>query len=142
MANIDEKIYNSYPDGFDVVKVTAKTTAGNIIYKNDLYTVTAKGSTGSSLPTAGATVHTATSDIVLVSGDQVLIVGRVGKYRGIAIWKPTFASNLTSVILNGKGIDMSVFNSLVDDGYLFYGEFSRVSIPGTSTNTVIVCYYG
>lgn len=141
MANIDEKIYNSYPDGFDVVKVTAKTTAGDIISKNDIYIVVVKG-TGSVLPPISDTPYTATSDMVLVTGDSVKIVGRVGNYRAIAIWKPTFASDLTSVILNKNGINMSIFNSLVDDGYLFYGAFSKVSIPSTSTNTVIVCYYG
>ena len=77
MANIDEKIYNSYPDGFDVVKVTAKTTAGDIIYENDIYTVTAKASTGSRfIPDLTVSV---------MNPEMVMVIGLTAQPTGVLV---------------------------------------------------------
>ena len=136
---IDEKTIQSYPDSFEIIKVTALTSAGDVIPQNSIYISVANGEP-SALPNAGTTKHVAIAPITLKDGDQATIVGMVGRFPAIEVYKPAFANNLTDVVVNGDGKNLSVFNSLWDDGKLIYGLFERIVIPTAETDMIILAY--
>lgn len=136
----DEKIIQSYPDDFAIIKVTALTTAGDKIPQNSVYTSDANAAEDSALPTAGATLHTAMSDITLVDGDEATIVGMVGRFPGIEIYECAFGDNTTDIVVNSKGKNLSVFNDLWENGKFVYGLFERIVIPSTATDMIILAY--
>ena len=57
----------------------------------------------------------------------------VGRFPAIEVYNPAFANNSTDVVVNGEGKNLSVFNSLWDDGKLIYGLFERIVIPTAET---------
>ena len=136
---IDEKTIQSYPDSFEIIKVTALTNAGDVIPQNSIY-VSDKNGTTSALPTKGETKHVAIAPITLKDGDEATIVGMVGRFPAIEVYNPAFADNSTDVVVNGEGKNLSVFNSLWDDGKLIYGLFEKIVIPTTETDMIILAY--
>ena len=136
---IDEKTIQSYPDSFEIIRVTALTNAGNVIPQNSIYISDENGTT-SALPTFGETKHVAIAPITLKDGDEATIVGMVGRFPAIEVYNPAFANNSTDVVVNGEGKNLSVFNSLWDDGKLIYGLFERIVIPTTETSMIILAY--
>ena len=136
---IDEKTIQSYPDGFEIIKVTALTSAGDVIPQNSIYISVVNG-TPSALPTAGTTEHVAIAPITLKTGDKATIVGMVGRFPAIEVYNPAFANNSTDVVVNGEGKNLSVFNDLWENGKLTYGLFERIVIPTAETDMIILAY--
>lgn len=136
---IDEKTIQSYPDSFEIIKVTTLTTAGAVIPQNSIYISDDNGEP-SALPTAGETKHVAIAPITLKTGDKATIVGMVGRFPAIETYKPAFANNSTDVVVNGEGKNLSVFNLLWEDGKLTYGLFERIVIPTDQTDMIILAY--
>lgn len=138
--DINQKKYQSMPDDFDIIKVTQYNTAGDVIPQGSIIYVTAKAAENSEIPFAATETGTLTSDITLITGDNVTVVGYQRNYAGIQlITECVFANNLTSVIVNGAGKNMSLLND-APAGTLIMGAFQKVTIPRTSTDSVLIAY--
>lgn len=136
----NQKEYQSMPDDFDIIKVKQYNTAGDIIPQGAVIYVAAKAAQNSKIPFNASATGTLTSDIVLIAGDDISIVGYQRNYAGIQlITKCVFADDLTSVIVNGAGKNMSNLND-VSAGTLIMGAFQKVTIPRTSTDSVLIAY--
>lgn len=135
-----QKEYQSMPDDFDIIKVTQYNTAGTVIPQGSVIYVTTKAVEGSEIPFIATETGTLTSDITLITGDNVTVVGYQRNYAGIKLIKKcAFANNLTSVIVNGAGKNMSLLND-ADAGTEIMGAFQKVTIPTTSTDSVLIAY--
>ena len=136
----NQKEYQSMPDDFDTIKVKQYNTAGDIIPQGAVIYVTAKAAQNSEIPFNASETGTLTSDIELITGDDISIVGYQRNYSGIQlITECVFADDLTSVIVNGSGKNMSDINS-ASAGTLIMGAFQKVTIPITSTDSVLIAY--
>ena len=138
--DINQKKYQSMPDDFDIIKVKQYKTAGDIIPQGAVIYVAAKAAANSKIPFDASATGTLTSDIALIAGDDISIVGYQRNYAGIQlITECVFADDLTSVIINGAGKNMSDFND-ASAGTLIMGAFQKVTIPRTSTDSVLIAY--
>jgi hypothetical protein len=138
--DINQKKYQSMPDDFDIIKVKQYNTAGDIIPQGAVIYVAAKAVANSEIPFNASATGTLTSDIVLVAGDDISVVGYQRNYAGIElITECVFANDLTSVIVNGSGKNMSDVND-APAGTLIMGAFQKVTIPTTSTDSVLIAY--
>ena len=136
----NQKEYQSMPDDFDIIKVKQYNTAGDIIPQGAVIYVTSKAAQNSEIPFNASESGTLTSDIELIAGDDISIVGYQRNYSGIQlITECVFADDLTSVIVNGAGKNMSDINS-ASAGTLIMGAFQKVTIPITSTDSVLIAY--
>lgn len=135
-----QKEYQSMPDDFDIIKVKQYNTAGDIVPQGAVIYVTAKAAQNSEIPFNASETGTLTSDIELIAGDDISIVGYQRNYSGIQlITECVFADDLTSVIVNGSGKNMSDTNS-APAGTLIMGAFQKVTIPITSTDSILIAY--
>jgi len=138
--DINQKEYQSMPDDFDIIKVKQYKTAGNIIPQGAVIHVVTKAAVNSKIPFSDSATGTLTSDIALVTGDKVKLLGYKRNYSGIElITECVFADDLTSVIVNGAGKNMSNLND-ASAGTLIMGAFQKVTIPITSTDSVLIAY--
>jgi hypothetical protein len=138
--DINQKKYQSMPDDFDIIKVKQYNTAGDIIPQGAVIYVAAKAVANSEIPFDATVTGTLTSNIVLIAGDDISIVGYQRNYSGIElITECVFANDLTSVIVNGSGKNMSDVND-APAGTLIMGAFQKVTIPTTSTDSVLIAY--
>ncbi|MDY0387410.1 MAG: hypothetical protein RBT65_09845 [Methanolobus sp.] len=138
--NINQKKYQSMPDDFDIIKVKQYNTADDIIPQGAVIYVAAKATENSEIPFDELATGTLTSDITLIAGDDISIVGYQRNYAGIElITECVFANDLTSVIVNGAGKNMSDVND-APAGTLIMGAFQKVTIPTTSTDSVLIAY--
>lgn len=139
--SVDSKVFESYPDDHDVIKVTTTGTnaAGTIIEIGRVFIVVANGA-NSTLPTAGATILTASQNYTMVAGDNVTLLGWDRKYTAIQVFNATFANNSTDFVVNGNGKNYFGLNTYIQSGTFIFGNFQRVSIPSTSTSMVIIAY--
>jgi|GEM_PF-2487681 hypothetical protein len=139
----EARLSTSIPDNFDIMKVTAITTAGDIISAGMIYTVSANAVAGSALPDVDAPVettnHIASADITLIDGDEAKLLGWKRNYSYIVVYEPNFASNLTDVVVSGAGKDMSNINDFTI--YDQIANFNQISIPVASTSMVVVASY-
>ena len=136
----DQKEYQSMPDDFDIIKVKQYKTAGDVIPQGAVIYVTTKAAEDSEIPFAALATGTLTSNIALIAGDDISIVGYQRNYAGIQlITECVFADDLTSVIVNGAGKNMSDLNN-ASAGTLIMGAFQKVTIPTTSTDSVLIAY--
>jgi hypothetical protein len=136
----NQKEYQSMPDDFDIIKVKQYNTAGDIIPQGAVIYVTNKAVANSEIPFDNSATGTLTSDIALIAGDDISIVGYQRNYSGIQlITECVFANDLTSVIVNGAGKNMSGVND-ASAGTLIMGAFQKVTIPRTSTDSVLIAY--
>ena len=136
----NQKEYQSMPDDFDIIKVKQYDTAGDIIPQGAVIYVTNKAVANSEIPFDAEATGTLTSNIALIAGDDISIVGYQRNYAGIQlITECVFADDLTSVIVNGAGKNMSNLND-VSAGTLIMGAFQKVTIPRTSTDSVLIAY--
>lgn len=139
--SLDQKILQAHPDTFDIIKVTdfiadAKLEKGMIVF---VVTVDAEESGLPDGTTADAVILIS-EETTLLGDDAVKLIGYKRNYSAIQFaTQPTFASDLTSVIVAGDGKDMSLFNS-VTQPITVYGYFNKIQIPTDSTDTVIVAY--
>lgn len=135
-----QKEYQSMPDDFDIIKVTQYNTAGDVIPQGSVIYVTTKAVEGSEIPFAADETGTLTSDVTLLETEDVTVVGYQRSYSGIQfITECVFANNLTSVIVNGAGKNMSLLND-APAGTLIMGAFQKVTIPTSSTDSVLIAY--
>lgn len=135
-----QKEYQSMPDDFDILKVTQYNTAGDVIPQGSVIYVTTKAVEGSEIPFAANETGTLTSDVTLLETEDVTVVGYQRSYSGIQlITECVFANNLTSVIVNGAGKNMSLLND-APTGTLIMGAFQKVTIPTSSTDSVLIAY--
>lgn len=135
-----QKEYQSMPDDFDILKVTQYNTAGDVIPQGSVIYVTTKAVEGSEIPFAATQTGTLTSDVTLLETEDVTVVGYQRSYSGIQlITECVFANNLTSVIVNGAGKNMSLLND-APAGTLIMGAFQKVTIPTSSTDSVLIAY--
>ena len=135
----DVKELQSYPDDFDIIKVTTFTTAGDVIKSGSIISVTTRDAE-SDLPIAQGSIGTLTSDVTLVGDDEVVLIGYLQNYVGIDILnQPTFANDLTSIIINGSGKNMSYLNG-IETPMSILGFFNKIQIPITSTDMVLIAY--
>ena len=138
--DINQKEYQSMPDDFDIIKVTEHSTAGDVIPQGAVIHVVTKAAVNSKIPFSASATGTLTSDIALVAGDKVKLLGYKRNYSGIElITECVFANDLTSVIVNGSGKNMSEIN-IASAGTLIMGAFQKVTIPITSTDSVLIAY--
>ena len=136
----NQKEYQSMPDDFDIIKVKQYNTAGDVIPQGSVIYVTTKAVEDSEIPFAEAATGTLTSDITLLENEDVTVVGYQRNYAGIQlITECVFADDLTSVIVNGAGKNMSYLNDTAA-GTLIMGAFQKVTIPTTSTDSVLIAY--
>lgn len=136
----NQKEYQSMPDDFDIIKVKQYDAAGDVIPQGAVIYVTAKAAEDSEIPFAALATGTLTSNIALIAGDDISIVGYQRNYAGIQlITECVFANDLTSVIVNGAGKNMSGVND-ASAGTLIMGAFQKVTIPRTSTDSVLIAY--
>lgn len=139
--SLDLKNLMSYPDGFDVIKVTnliadAKLEIGMIV------AVTAVDAEESGLPegTQALDVITITEETTLLGNDAVSLVGFQRIYSGIQIMnKPTFSDNITDIVVAGEGKNLSVLNAITTV-FMLFGYFQKVQIPVTSTDMIVIAY--
>lgn len=135
-----QKEYQSMPDDFDIIKVTQYNTAGDVIPQGSVIYVTTKAAEDSEIPFDEAATGTLTSDVTLLETEDVTVVGYQRSYSGIQlITECVFANNLTSVIVNGAGKNMSLLNDS-PAGTLIMGAFQKVTIPASSTDSVLIAY--
>lgn len=135
-----QKEYQSMPDDFDIIKVTQYNTAGDVIPQGSVIYVTTKADEDSEIPFAANETGTLTSDVTLLETEDVTVVGYQRSYSGIQlITECVFANNLTSVIVNGAGKNMSLLND-APTGTLIMGAFQKVTIPTSSTDSVLIAY--
>lgn len=135
-----QKEYQSMPDDFDILKVTQYNTAGDVIPQGSVIYVTTKAVEDSEIPFAATETGTLTSDVTLLETEDVTVVGYQRSYSGIQlITECVFANNLTSVIVNGAGKNMSLLND-APAGTLIMGAFQKVTIPTSSTDSVLIAY--
>jgi len=138
--DINQKKYQSMPDDFDIIKVKQYNTAGDIIPQGSVIYVTTKAAEDSEIPFDALATGTLTSNITLIAGDNISIVGYQRNYSGIElITECVFANDLTSVIVNGAGKNMSLLNN-APAGTLIMGAFQKVTIPTSSTDSVLIAY--
>ena len=134
---MDVKVYQSMPDNFDIIKVTAYNSAGNILYGGSIVSIIAKAESGSSLPdTTG--IYTLSETITLVDGDSVKLLGYARRYSGIYFAK---ATDLTGSIfkIGSEVKDMTALNNLVD-GTIHPIPFTHIQLKETDTVTVLIAY--
>lgn len=139
--SLDQKIFQAYPDDFDIIKVTAMT-AGATLEKGMIVHIVAIDADKSGLPEDFEVDHTyvIAEPTTLVEDDSVKLLGYKRDYSAILLaTQPTFANDLTSVIVNGEGKNMSLFNSVASP-ITVPGYFNRIQLPEASTTTVIVAY--
>lgn len=138
--DINQKKYQSMPDDFDIIKVKQYNTAGDVIPQGSVIYVTTKAVEDSEIPFAATETGTLTSDVTLLETEDVTVVGYQRSYSGIQfITECVFANNLTSVIVNGAGKNMSLLND-APAGTLIMGAFQKVTIPTSSTDSVLIAY--
>jgi len=136
----DEKLLSQIPDNFDIIKVTIYTTAGDIIKAGSIIKVTTKDA-GSNLLLAQGTTGIVEIDTELVGTDEIILLGYKQNYSKITVFKPTFANDVTSILVCDEGKNMSLVNAL-PDGSTIEGNFNQIQIPSTSTDTIIIAYRG
>lgn len=137
--SFDQKILESHPDNFDIIKVVTVTGAGTVVKAGSIISVTTKHGS-SNLPIAQGSVGTLASDVTLVGTDAVVLLGYKRNYAGIQMLnQPTFANDLTSVIVSGEGKNMSHLN-IIDTPFEILGYFQKIQIPITSTAMVLIAY--
>lgn len=135
-----QKEYQSMPDDFDIIKVTRYNTAGDIIPQGAVIYVATKAVDDSEIPFDALATGVLTSDITLLETEDVKVVGYQRNYAGIQlITECVFADDLTSVIVNDSGKNMSDINN-APAGTLIMGAFQKVTIPTTSTDSVLIAY--
>lgn len=140
--SLSQKEYQSYPDNFDIIKVTTTgaSAAGTVIKDGTIFILEAKGADSNFTQTAGVTIYTAEKDYVMVAGDNVTILGYKRNYCGIEILnKPTFANDITSVMVGENGKNLSALNS-IETPMSILGNFTKIQLPSTSTDMVILAY--
>lgn len=139
--SLDLKNLMSYPDGFDVIKVTT-LIADAVLETGMIVSVTVVDADESALPvgTEAEDVITITEETILVGDDAVKLIGYERDYSCIMFAnQPTFANDVTSVIVAGEGKNMSVFNAITDP-ITIMGYFNKIQIPVTSTDMIVVAY--
>jgi hypothetical protein len=139
--SLDQKLFQAHPDTFDIIKVTAMT-AGAVLEKGMIVHIVAIDADKSGLPESFEVDHNyvISEPTTLVEDDSVKLLGYKRNYSAIQFaTQPTFANDLTSVIVAGKGKNMSLFNS-VTSPITVPGYFNQIQIPEGSATTVIVAY--
>jgi len=139
--HFDLKQLMSYPDGFDIIKVTA-LIADAVLEPGMIVSVTAIDAKNSGLPegTQAEDVITITERTTLLGNDAVNLIGYKRSYSGIMfVNQPTFANDITSVIVAGEGKNMSVFNTITEP-LTIMGYFQKVQIPLLSTDMILIAY--
>lgn len=139
--DIDLKVFQSMPDDFDIVKVATYNVAGNVIRSGLVIKITGKAASKSGFGELPLNTVLVTQDThVLVADDTVTVLGVVGNYAGIQIIADTtFPNDATSVVLNGKGKNLSVLGELAA-GTLIYGAFNRIALAGSDTDSILLAY--
>lgn len=138
---MDVKQLMSYPDDFDIIKVTT-LDADDVLMPGMIVSVVAVDADNSALPegTLVNDVLEITDEITLVEDDEVLLIGYNQIYSAIHIVnQPTFANDLTSIIVGEEGKNLSVFNAITSQ-FIIYGYFTKIQIPKTSTDMILIAY--
>lgn len=139
--SLDLKNLMSYPDGFDIIKVTT-LIADAVLEIGMIVSVTVVDADESALPagTEAEDVITITEETILVGDDAVKLIGYERDYSCIMFAnQPTFANDITSVIVAGEGKNMSVFNAIIEP-LMIMGYFQKVQIPLLSTDMILIAY--
>lgn len=61
-----------------------------------------------------------------------------GSYGGISIFGAAFPNDTTSFKINDVGVNLSVLNGKVPDGWTYISHFTKISIPAGSGMVLIV----
>jgi len=64
-----------------------------------------------------------------------------GSFGGISVFKADFPDDTTSFEINGVGVNLSVLNGMIPDGWTYVGHFTKVTIPADSEMVLIVYGY-
>lgn len=139
--NIELKEIMSMPDDFEIVKVQTVTGAGGIIPVGSVFRISAKASQDSGFGSLSInTTYLADVEYTMVDDDVAVIIGVHGSFSAIQIIAATtFADNVTDVIVNGAGKNLSLLGQL-PAGTILYGLFNRVSLQAANTDPIIIVY--
>ena len=61
-----------------------------------------------------------------------------GSFGDISIFGASFPDDETSFEINGEGVNLSMLNSVVPDGFTYISHFTKITIPAGSTMVLIV----
>lgn len=135
--DLDLKVFQSMPDSFDIVKVQTLNTVGGVIPAARVIKITGKASPSGFGDLPANTVLVTDKEYTLKAGDAVTVLGVVGSYAGIQVVQDVeFPNDSTSVVLAGKGVNLSLLGELVS-GTLIYGAFSKVSLASSEDGVVL-----
>jgi len=61
-----------------------------------------------------------------------------GTFGGISIFRADFPDDDTSFEIDGDGVNLSVLNGVVPDGFTYVSHFTKITIPAGSDMVLIV----
>lgn len=61
-----------------------------------------------------------------------------GTFGGISIFRADFPDDDTSFEIDGEGVNLSVLNGVVPDGFTYLSHFTKITIPAGSDMVLIV----
>ena len=61
-----------------------------------------------------------------------------GTFGAISIFGASFPNDETSFQINGEGVNLSVLNGKVPDGFTYISHFTKITIPAGSSMVLIV----
>ena len=61
-----------------------------------------------------------------------------GTFGGISIFEASFPDDVTSFEINGDGVNLSMLNGLVPNGFTYLAHFTKITIPAGSSMVLIV----
>lgn len=73
------------------------------------------------------------NSVVLSAGESV-----TGTFGGISIFEADFPNEVTSIKINGVGVNLSALNGKVPDGWTYVSHFTKVSVPEGSGMVLVV----
>ncbi len=67
-------------------------------------------------------------------GDTIL----TGTFSAISVFSPDFPDDNTSFEIAGKGVNLSILNDVMPDGFTYLSNFTKITIPAESDMVLIV----
>lgn len=61
-----------------------------------------------------------------------------GTFGAITIFHADFPDDDTSFAINGEGVNLSMLNGIVPDGFTYISHFTKITIPADSEMVLIV----
>ncbi len=61
-----------------------------------------------------------------------------GTFGGISIFEADFPDDVTSFEINGEGVNLSILNGMLPNGFTYISHFTKITIPAGSSMVLIV----